>query len=674
MTKLKLQKAISLILFSFLSLISFMSCNDNEEETVGEIDETISYAKIVQSDLQGWDNGFVKDNDIYTFYKDIDEEGYRFLHFVSQKSKTEISVIFQQESIIGFSYDNKFYSISQNESQIIISGFDNEYITTDVIDLHFPNKKAINMCNRQTRADNIGCFDALMTARDFWGYVQTAQSLNENSLNQLWNDFFSDLGDAIANGLISKVLGNMAGSTSSLIIAPFDMVHGTIEQSVKNNAVKIYSESSVEISEIRKGSDGQLEIYVTLRNINTIPQYLYRYYEPETNETTRNRVYCGVVGRYSGLPTYHTHDKQFVTKEVEIPTDGSVSELYLMFALPSVGNGRTIKFRPYMKSTRIKNIWGDVDENFIRYGNSVDYTDVNGTILSVNKVEATPGTDDNNMPYIHFTYDVRAQIESLDNIEEWGVYVLNNDKSYLNYPSEFKAAKLEDKIRIDNLNFKYNEFEEIDFTSFYASKQVKLGVYYKMKNSQGVYDYLNYYYSTPQTYEFIYNDKPSIGYNTVSVLGTTLIGSHTYEDGTVVNKYQTAYTYEAYVTGSFWISDVSSTCSGGYTFDDTGSQISSWGWKPNCDGKFNNKSGIKFWDNILEPCTVSLQLTLRNGSTLNADNSLFIAVHPVNTSISIIGSRNIQKNSNNKDLYQIDMHKESIQNIEGVPMRTPIIK
>lgn len=550
MVKLKFQRVLCLILFSFLSLASLMSCSDNEEETANGIEETISYVKIAQSDLQGWDSGFVKDNEVYAFYKDIDEDGNRFLHFTSSKSKSEISIVFRQDSIIGFSYDKKFYSISQNETQMIISGIDNEYITTDVIDLPISNKRAINIASTQTRADNIGLFDALMTACDFWEYAQTAQSLNENFSNQLWNEFFSDLGNAVAIGLLGKLLGNMVGSASVLITAPFAMVHGAIEQSVKNNAAKIYSSSSVEISEIRKGSDEQIEIYVTLHNVNTIPEYLYRYYEPETNETTRNRVYCGVVGRYSGLPTYHTHDKQFKTEEVEIPTDGSVSELYLMFTIPSVGHGRTIKFRPYMKSTRIKNIWGDVDESFIRYGSSVDYTDVNGTILSVNKIDATPGVDDSNMPFIHFTYEVKAQIESLDNIEEWGVYVLNEDGTYLTYPSEFKAAKLEDNINIDNLNFNYNEFEEINFSSFYVSKQVKLGVYYKMKNPQGVYDYLNYYYGTPQVYKFEYDQKPNIELYNVTVTG---IEPYSDDDG---RDLLCRYTYTLKANGSFFFNNI----------------------------------------------------------------------------------------------------------------------
>lgn len=68
-----------------------------------------------------------------------------------------------------------------------------------------------------------------------------------------------------------------------------------------------------------------------------------------------------------------------------------------MFNIPSVGNGRTIKLRPYLKSTRIKNIFGNVDEWFIRYGNTIDYTDINGTILSVKKVDAIAGRDDSNM-------------------------------------------------------------------------------------------------------------------------------------------------------------------------------------------------------------------------------------------------------------------------------------
>lgn len=289
--------------------------------------------------------------------------------------------------------------------------------------------------------------------------------------------------------------------------------------------------------------------------------------------------------------------------------------------------------------------------------------------ISIEKIVVEKNIYDNESVTFDLNIYLKGSEEELKSVKQSGFYIKdkNNIIEYNRVPhfhySTLPYTPISHKLIIPQDRFKkdYSKFKA-EATGYY------IGTYVQYDN--GEYGH----FDEKPIEGLVYDQKPSIGYNTVSVLGTTLIDSYTYEDGTVVNKYQTAYTYEAYVTGSFWISDVSSTCSGGYTFDDTGSQISSWGWKPNCDGKFNNKSGIKFWDNILEPCTVSLQLTLRNGSTLNADNSLFIAVHPVNTSISIIGSRNIQKNSNNKDLYQIDMHKESIQNIEGVPMRTPIIK
>lgn len=524
-----------------------MACT--EKESIND-DSTkdFSFAKIMDSELQGWDCGFVKGNDIFTFYKADAENNMEFLHFISAKSNSQISIILSNDSVIGFASGDTYYSVSQCQNNIVISSIDNDF-TISTKEKNSSIKQS--QLRSKTRVGSMEVFDALTTALEFYGYAESARDVSEDFSNQLWKDFFADLGKAIANGALNKALSEALGASSSLVTAPFDMVWGTIEQSVQNNAKKIYGNSSIEITDVRKGGDGNIEIYVTIHGLNTIPQYLYRYYEQETNETTRNRVYCSVIGRFGGgLPTYRTNDQALRTKEIEIPTDGSSSELYLMFTVPSVGAGKTIRFRPYLKSTRIKNIWKDVDEAFIRYGNPINYTDINGTILSVDKIDATASVDSYGEPFVHFKYDVKAKVETLENIEEWGIYVLNDDGTAIKYPSEFKAAKLEDCITIDNLNFNKKEFDELNYNDFQANKKVKIGVYYKMKNPQGLYDYLNEYYGTPQEYNFEYKTEPYLEASNINVTG---IYEGRYNDN---RDRLCRYNYTLTAKGSFFIQKI----------------------------------------------------------------------------------------------------------------------
>ena len=271
---------------------------------------------------------------------------------------------------------------------------------------------------------------------------------------------------------------------------------------------------------------------------------------------------------------------------------------------------------------------------------------------------------------VHFDMDVYLDGDNsnLKDISQFGYYV-----KFANSIDYHEVKNLSDifestPLTLD-LDIEREGFFKMDYSNFIAeATDYYIGAYMVTKNGD------IQHFDEQNIEGLIYNTKPSIGYNYVSVLGNSVIDSHTYGDGTVAYRYSTSYTHETYVTGSFWISDISSTCSGNYTYENTGSQVSSWGWRPKCDGKFNIDTGINFWDNYLEPCTVSLQLTLHDGSILKADNSLYIKGHPTNTSISIIGSRSIQQNTSVKNLRNTDKYKAHPEYVEGTFIRIPTAK
>ena len=249
---------------------------------------------------------------------------------------------------------------------------------------------------------------------------------------------------------------------------------------------------------------------------------------------------------------------------------------------------------------------------------------------------------------------LKGNEDSLEGIQQFGYYIKYANaidyKVVNNLSSIFESTPLTYELSIPRDGF---SDETINYTTFEAKPSIDyyIGVYAVLKNGKIVH------FDEETIDGLVYNTEPSIGYNKVSVLGTSQIGSHTYDDGSIAYKYETNYTYEGYITGAFWIQDISSTCSGSYTFEGTDSQVSSWGVRPLFDCVFNMEGGIYFWDNNLEPCTASLQLTLDNGRTINADNSLYIAVNPTNTSISIIGGRSIQRSFNTNPIHQTNKYK-----------------
>mgnify|MGYP007069911113 CR=1 FL=1 len=455
--------------------------------------------------LGNWDGGFLIDSMYVSYKEDVENGGYYYFNNINAESNKGLAIQFDSDNKMrGILCNGLFYSISKDENQLLFLGIDDEGVFEESIVLN--EVSSAKMARKRVSSESIPLFDNLLIIKDYWEYIQTASNLGVDFRDRQWIDFFKTIGKTAGAYGISKMLEGSAGSLGFLALAPFEMVAGSVEQSNKRNAAKIYGESSVEITEIRKSSDGRIEVYVTVNGANTIPDYLVRLIEPEKNEKTKNNVSCGVIGRSAGLPTLQLHTKGYESTEETIPTDGSVSTLYFTFFLPDVPLGQTYRFRPYLKSTRIKNIWCGVDECFIRYGNSVAYTGFNGKITNFWQYRAEYGIDAEGFGFVSFGTEVTAEISSLENVEEWGVYVYDLNGSGVNdrYPSEFRAAKLTDKIDID-FNINMDEFDEVNQNIY--TKKVMLGVYQKMKNPTGTYDYLTYYYSEPQEYELVYEDK-----------------------------------------------------------------------------------------------------------------------------------------------------------------------
>ena len=284
-----------------------------------------------------------------------------------------------------------------------------------------------------------------------------------------------------------------------------------------------------------------------------------------------------------------------------------------------------------------------------------EYTTYPEVKFSIFNLELDRYEIDDNPQYENGVVDFKMNVfikgneDGLKDIQQFGYYIKYANaidyKEVQNLSSIFESTPLTYKLSIPRDGFSN---ETINYTTFEAKPSIDyyIGVYVVLKNG-------NIIHFDEETIDgLVYNTKPSIGYNNVSVVGTSQIDSYTDEDGSIAYKYITSYTAEVYIAGSFWIQDVSSTCSGSYTYEGTDSQVSSWEWKPSSDGFFDIESGIMFWDNNLEPCTVSLQLTLDNGRTINADNSLYIAVNPTNTSISITGGRSIQQSLNTNTTHK----------------------
>lgn len=341
--------------------------------------------------------------------------------------------------------------------------------------------------------------------------VHTSNSIF-TSLNN-W-DFYSALKDASTTSIIAgiTIINPVVGSTISVGMLAYDVVVGHYTKEFhESQREALYQQCEIEINDIRN-ENGECTIYATVYNANTILDYLVNFYEQTLNENTKNNVYCGIVARtQNGYVTTHMNDYQ--SQIILINEDNKWSDkVHLAFIIPEIDLGKNhdiIYFRPYLKSTRIHDSSGDVNEGYIRYGNTVPYQCFTGEIKEFKQL-ATECITNNQNKEIHFYTTVHASIESLEEIDEWGIYVynINNDGTYDHYPSEFKCAKLEDYINIDFFISK-EMLDNMDPDTYFASKNITIGIYKKIKKPLNLYEYLNYIHGEKETYELVYHEEPS---------------------------------------------------------------------------------------------------------------------------------------------------------------------
>ena len=396
----------------------------------------------------------------------------------------------------------------------------------------------------------------------------------------------------------------------------------------------MYGECEISIDEI-KPENGSCVVYATVKNANTIYDYLVNMYDRTENEKTRNLVSCGIVVRIGNqCVTVHLHD--FESQKTQLNGDVRYgNEAHFSFSIPNLDltkNLSTYYFRPYLTSTRLQSNKGDVIEGHIKYGEIVPYTAFNGEIKDFKQYDAQYCTDSNNFGFVSFRTSINATINSLDDVEEWGVYVydLNGSGTYDYYPSEFNAAKLEDWIDVD-FNINKDEFDELNHDYFLATKNVKVGVYKKVKNPTGNYDYLSYFRSEPQMCELTYDEKPSLTFTSASLGGTDVYDDeegNPYHCSTQINANYTA-------TGTFWVNTVDLVVIQGSAQDN----VDYWDVMNDGDFPFTVYYSYPYAGDNLS--AFRFDFVLSNGNRVSSTNAVQVFGSPTVTNISIIGNEGL---------------------------------
>lgn len=447
--------------------------------------EVKDFYQIPTKDLQDWAEGISNDSHYIL-------AGYNGnLPCVYVSSTDNNGVLFQ------FSESGEVTDISSNGIVISVSTRNDEQILSWINDNNefcsIPIKSRFSKLVINGSISRAGSSSLLQpsTVQTVFDIIQNIQSLGEIGLDLFTSDmleFLNDLGNFSFDAIVGS---NPLGLT---FVTLKNMIDGMYDSLYERHRRVMYGDCSIKIEEISNDGKGNIDVFVSIENANTIPDYLYNLYYEESEETTRNTVYWGIVGHREYVPRKYFYTEPYTV--VKLLDTKASSTQHFMVSFPMPRKGDKFIFRAFLASTRLANSIDDVNDNIIKYGNNYNYNVVDAYIRDFKQVSCRKVGDK-----VNFICSVSGFINSVEDIIEWGVYYKDDDDSYTYFPSKYTigyspgsgiSSPNEDTFEIP-LSIDY---DKLDANCY---KDIKLGIYTK-----GGFNLTYNGWSEPQTYSVHY--------------------------------------------------------------------------------------------------------------------------------------------------------------------------
>lgn len=447
--------------------------------------EVKDFYQIPTKDLQDWAEGISNDSHYIL-------AGYNGnLPCVYVSSTDNNGVLFQ------FSESGEVTDISSNGIVISVSTRNDEQILSWINDNNefcsIPIKSRFSKLVINGSISRAGSSSLLQpsTVQTVFDIIQNIQSLGEIGLDLFTSDmleFLNDLGNFSFDAIVGS---NPLGLT---FVTLKNMIDGMYDSLYERHRRVMYGDCSIKIEEISNDGKGNIDVFVSIENANTIPDYLYNLYYEESEETTRNTVYWGIVGHREYVPRKYFYTEPYTVVK-SLDTKASSTQ-HFMVSFPMPRKGDKFIFRAFLASTRLANSIDDVNDNIIKYGNNYNYNVLDAYIRDFKQVSCRKVGDK-----VNFICSVSGFINSVEDIIEWGVYYKDDDDSYTYFPSKYTigyspgsgiSSPNEDTFEIP-LSIDY---DKLDANCY---KDIKLGIYTK-----GGFNLTYNGWSEPQTYSVHY--------------------------------------------------------------------------------------------------------------------------------------------------------------------------
>ena len=483
-----------LLLFTLLSTI-LISCEEVYQilEGTKENEESYEFKRISEEYLQDWDDGIFRD-DIY-LVSTYGDDNHSIEYYISKSNgnglhitlneHSEVTQICSQNYCLNIIYDNSGYLVSWIDTDGTLCGQFFQYSNSN---------SATKVVTRSTDNGLLQLLDPehFINISDKLQNIQSIGTLGSDLYNADIHKFFQDLENVGTDYLI----GLLPYPLNMTIATLKGILEGMTNSQYERQRNAMYVNCSIKIDEISNDGEGNINVFVTIENANTIPTHLHHLYYDEPEEITQNIVYWGVVGKQSYVPyiNYYTEPYYFEEK-----LDCSISTpQYKMLFFEMPHRGGTYMFRAYLKSLRLKDKNGNINKNHIKYSNIYEYTSLDAFVTEFKQKSHTY-----NSGTITMECSAKGYIGELKDVIEWGICYIDDNMQRQYFPSDY-SHNSNSEPGISSPNEDEIEFtisiDEDDFIDNY--KDIKLGIYTKGGFHLGYNGW-----SEPQTYSLYYNEE-----------------------------------------------------------------------------------------------------------------------------------------------------------------------
>lgn len=467
-------------LITFFSLISCEKDNFNGDSNSNN---SITLYQIEGENLNGWDGG-VSDGKNCIVYKTKSNNGYAVC-LLGHTDSTYSFILDLDENlkVTGFGTPDIYYAIKETEDQYLLHQWAGDNLE------FFSCAKGTdnNIKARPSTRNPLLVAGVIVTS---YSALKALYNMSVDLHEGRWNDFFKDWGD----WGYSQLEGEIKGGGPFVDLAEIRAEQIKAEQEVHNKR-QLYGDASISISSINQNPDGSYTIYADVKGLSTIQNKISVVSETSYAEYANN-VYAGLACRKS-YPAFFDYN-DYCTQEYLV-TDGNTSDKYLKFELPRLDKGKYY-LKPYLFSTI--NLEINSSSPYVSYGPQKEINVIGGKITKFDIADVYAVTE-NDDSYAKFTLYFSAEVDFDKNIEEWGIYYMENGTPK-RYSASWPTSVFKDEVRVE-IEIPRSEFDNIDYDNFIATKKKEFGVYIKHKNPQGAYDYTTYEYGPLSTYDLTYD-------------------------------------------------------------------------------------------------------------------------------------------------------------------------